>query len=484
MVGVPASGRRRRSVGGGRRSHRGPARAGPRRGGSEGPAPSSSARARPARRSAARGGADSSRPRRRAAGTGTRPPTAVRRRQAWATSGSGAAAESTSRSVSVSVTWTRRADQLPRAAIRSGRAASVRPAGRDGGEVLGGDRRAAHLLPGGAEQAHQAQRRQVHLHPGLVAAELGDRDGVAHPAEERPEGPVADPQRFPEPEDQRARTGRRLPPTHGRPAGLVVGREPAHHTPQRGRNGGEQEHRSIVPLACAAVEEDASAVERTRLGARPGARGVRAERLHRDRRDGGARRGPRGRPPARGGGGVAAARDADRGQGRRRRRRATSPAWGAGRSPGPRPPTGRSSPRPAPRRPGADRAHDAPRARRLRRHRFGPPRDHPQPAGARADARRVVGRVGGGRGRGDRADRDGERRRRLHPHPGRVLRAARIQADPGDDALERRVARAVDAGLPHPGSRARGGLPRRDRRLPRVAASRPRRRRRAGCGSG
>ncbi len=67
------------------------------------------------------------------------------------------------------------------------------------------------------------------------------------------------------------------------------------------------------------------------------------------------------------------------------------------------------------------------RGRQLRPHRA--PRHDAQPVAGRPHARRLVGRVGGGRRRRHRHDRHGRRRWRLDPHPGRVLRTRRAEGD-------------------------------------------------------
>ena len=61
-------------------------------------------------------------------------------------------------------------------------------------------------------------------------------------------------------------------------------------------------------------------------------------------------------------------------------------------------------------------------------------RHHPQPVGPHPDSRRVERRYGGRGGDRHGAGRHGRRRRRLDPHPERLLRAVRPQAAarPGD----------------------------------------------------
>ena len=91
-----------------------------------------------------------------------------------------------------------------------------------------------------------------------------------------------------------------------------------------------------------------------------------------------------------------------------------------------------------------------------------------QPLEHRPLDRGILGRLGGGRGIGHGAGRPCQRRRRLHPDPGLVLRPGRIEAHPGTQLAGPSV-RRLDG---RPGGRARrdplgtrlGGHPRRHRR--------------------
>ena len=65
-------------------------------------------------------------------------------------------------------------------------------------------------------------------------------------------------------------------------------------------------------------------------------------------------------------------------------------------------------------------------------------RDHPQPVEPRAHAGRLVGRLGGAVAAGTGRGRDGVRRRRLDPDPGRLLRAGGDEADPRPGAVATR----------------------------------------------
>ncbi len=138
---------------------------------------------------------------------------------------------------------------------------------------------------------------------------------------------------------------------------------------------------------------------------------------------------------------TAAARRADRDQGRNRRRRRDQPARhrrlrGArqGRRRGGAPPArgGRDH-----RRPDA-----AAGAGDLRLHRVGHLRRHPQPLEPAAHAGRLERRLGRGGRRRPGADRLGRRRRRLDPHPRRLLRPLRHQGRPAAASRWRRSSKA------------------------------------------
>ena len=97
-----------------------------------------------------------------------------------------------------------------------------------------------------------------------------------------------------------------------------------------------------------------------------------------------------------------------------------------------------------------DRRHHQPaRVRDPPDHRAALHRADAQPVEPRPHARRVLRRLGGGRRRGHGPDRPRQRRRRVDPHPGRVLWAGRPEAQP-----------RADLGRPGPG-RVLSGLPRR-----------------------
>ena len=73
--------------------------------------------------------------------------------------------------------------------------------------------------------------------------------------------------------------------------------------------------------------------------------------------------------------------------------------------------------------------------RRRQRHPHRAARRDPQPVAARPHPGRLVRRLGGGGRRRDRHAGHGRRRRRVDPHPGRLLRAGRAEDDvrPGAD---------------------------------------------------
>ena len=188
------------------------------------------------------------------------------------------------------------------------------------------------------------------------------------------------------------------------------------------------------------------------------------------------------------------------------------PAQGPGRRPGRRAAVRRLALLQACGRAGRRRDRGAPQARRAddprphqhagvraqRHDRAGGVRADPQPLRPRAHARRLERRLGGGGRRAHGADRACQRRRRLDPHPGVLLRAVRAQADAQPQHL-RALCRRGPGGLL---GRARG-LAQRARqrrgarcdRRPRASATptSPRRHpgpssrrsapRRAGCGS-
>ena len=91
-----------------------------------------------------------------------------------------------------------------------------------------------------------------------------------------------------------------------------------------------------------------------------------------------------------------------------------------------------------------DRRHDeAARVRDPADDRAAPLRPDAQPVGPRAHAGRLVRRLGGGRRRRAGPDRARQRRRRLDPHPGRLLRAGRAQAQPRPHLARARPRRLV-----------------------------------------
>ena len=137
-----------------------------------------------------------------------------------------------------------------------------------------------------------------------------------------------------------------------------------------------------------------------------------------------------------------------------------------------------------PRRPPArpQRLPGAPAARgrlRRRRHdehagvrdpaddRAAPHRRDPQPVEPRPHARRLLGRLGGRGRRRHAAGRARQRRRRLAPHPCRVLRARRPQAEPRARLARARPRRLVPRlrRRPHPHRRRDRAAARRARRL-------------------
>ena len=92
-------------------------------------------------------------------------------------------------------------------------------------------------------------------------------------------------------------------------------------------------------------------------------------------------------------------------------------------------------------------------------------RRRPQPLGPGADAGRLERRKRGGGGRGPGPGGDGQRRRGLDPHPGVVLRAGRLQAQPRADPPPRPAGLGDGRARPadHDGGRQRPP-PRRHRR--------------------
>ena len=147
-----------------------------------------------------------------------------------------------------------------------------------------------------------------------------------------------------------------------------------------------------------------------------------------------------------------------------------------------------------------DRRHDdAARVRHPADERGAPLRADPQPVGSRAHPRRLLRRRGGGGGQRHGAGRPRQRRRRLDPHPRRLLRAGRAQAEPRTDLRGPRARRlrAGDRRHAHAHRRRHRGDPRRARRLRagrrhlgaaagravRAERGTPPARRAAGCGS-
>ncbi len=127
----------------------------------------------------------------------------------------------------------------------------------------------------------------------------------------------------------------------------------------------------------------------------------------------------------------------------------------------------RSSARPGSRSSGSARAPSSP-VRRTRA----------QPVAHRPHLGRLLGRLGGVRRLGRGPDGARQRRRRLDPDPGRLLRPGRAQADPGPDADGQDEPR--DAGADRLRRRGHPLGPRHRRLPPRVRAGLPRPRAAAG----
>ena len=99
---------------------------------------------------------------------------------------------------------------------------------------------------------------------------------------------------------------------------------------------------------------------------------------------------------------------------------------------------------------------------------------HPQPVGPGSHAGRLIRWQRGGRGRRPGAREHGQRRRRIHAHPGWLLGAGRLEAEPRSHPPPRSV-RLADRGV-RPAHHHRGRQrpsPRHHRRAPRRRSSLP-----------
>ena len=101
-------------------------------------------------------------------------------------------------------------------------------------------------------------------------------------------------------------------------------------------------------------------------------------------------------------------------------------------------------------------------------------RPHAQSVEPGAYRRRLVGRIGGGGGGGHRADGACVGRARIDPHPGRLLRPGRDEADPRPRAEPARRVRLCDGLLRRSRRHAQRARQRRDARRDRAFRSRAR----------